>query len=201
MNFAEQLTYWYLRLNGFIPLTNFVLHDDTDVAQPRNEDRHRTSDADLLAVRFAHVSERIGGNPDDWDRPHFEEWGIDLTQTLGFIVEVKSGGWSADDLAARHWRVVRGVQRLGMFADPVPHEVANELSDRTRTNRDGYVIAKLLVGTHRQADVPWLYLDLRDAVRFIAQRMQRYDYRKHADRMFFDGDLIQFLAWRGGEEL
>ena len=26
MNFAEQLVYWYLRLNGFFPITNFVLH-------------------------------------------------------------------------------------------------------------------------------------------------------------------------------
>ena len=26
MNFAEQLVYWYLRLNGYFPITNFVLH-------------------------------------------------------------------------------------------------------------------------------------------------------------------------------
>ena len=26
MNFGESLAYWYFRLNGFIPLTNFVLH-------------------------------------------------------------------------------------------------------------------------------------------------------------------------------
>ena len=28
MNFAEELVYWYLRLNGFFPITNFVLHRD-----------------------------------------------------------------------------------------------------------------------------------------------------------------------------
>ncbi len=26
MNYAETLAYWYLRLNGFFPLKNFVLH-------------------------------------------------------------------------------------------------------------------------------------------------------------------------------
>lgn len=200
MNFAEQLAYWYLRLNGFIPLTNFVLHDDND-SQPDNSDRHRTSDADLLAVRFPHVSERIGGNPIDWDHRRFEQWGLDLRQTLGLIVEVKSGTWSGDNLAARHWRVIRGVQRLGMFTEPVAQEVSEALQHRPTTVRNEYAVAKLLVATYPQGNIPWLYLDLRDAVRFVAQRMERYGYRKQPDRMFFDGDLIQFLAWRGGEQL
>jgi hypothetical protein len=26
MNSSEELAYWYLRLNGFFPLTNFVVH-------------------------------------------------------------------------------------------------------------------------------------------------------------------------------
>jgi hypothetical protein len=58
MNFAEQLVYWYLRLNGFFPITNFVLHHGAE---------HRTSDADLVAVRFPYVSEDIGGAPTDWE--------------------------------------------------------------------------------------------------------------------------------------
>src|SRR5260221_5710349 len=128
-NFAEQLTYWYLRLNGFLPLTNFVLHDDVDDAVGA-EDRHRTSDADLLAVRFPHVRERIGGMPQDWDNGRFEEWGVDLRQTLGFIVEVKSGEWSAEDLAERHWRVARGIDRLGIF----PEEDATLIAERLRND-------------------------------------------------------------------
>jgi hypothetical protein len=83
MNFAEQLADWYLRLNGFIPLTNFVLHDDVTPAEAGaadGPDRHLTSDADLIAVRFPHVSERIGGNPHDWDRRHFDQWGVDYAE-------------------------------------------------------------------------------------------------------------------------
>ncbi len=57
MNFAEQLAYWYLRFNGFFPLTNFVLHHGTG---------HRTSDTDLLAMRFPYVSEDIGGEEKKW---------------------------------------------------------------------------------------------------------------------------------------
>jgi hypothetical protein len=45
VNFSEQLAYWYLRLNGFFPLTNFVLHHHG------TGERH-SSDADIVAVRF-----------------------------------------------------------------------------------------------------------------------------------------------------
>jgi len=199
MNFAEQLAYWYLRLNGFIPLTNFVLHDNIGHGSP-NDDRHRTSDADLLAVRFPNVSEPIGGNPDDWDSVKFDEWGVDLGQTLGFIVEVKSGWWSSAELHARHWKVLCGIRRLGIFPETVAREVADQLSRQSLVRRNGYVIAKLLVATERFDNSPWLYLDLNHAVEFITQRMERYKERKGADRMFFDGDLIQFLAWRGRDK-
>ena len=111
MNYAEQLTYWYLRLNGFIPLTNFVLHYHADLDTYRH-----TSDADLIAVRFPHVSELIGGQPDDWD-PRFKDWYLQLTDdTIGLIVEVKSGGWSKSKVEARHRHMEKAIKRLGMFA-------------------------------------------------------------------------------------
>ncbi len=85
-----------------------------------------------------------------------------------------------------------------MFTEPVAQEVSAALKHRAATARDGYVFAKLLVATYPPENIPWLYLDLREAVRFIARRMERYDYGKNADRMFFDGGIIQFLVWRGG---
>src|SRR5262245_60877427 len=109
MNFAEELVYWYLRLNGFIPLTNFVLHRD---------EVHRTSDADVVAVRFPHVFEEIGGQPHDWDE-QFERWGINLARdTIGLVVEVKTGDWHVEDLANREWRIRRGLERIGMLQRP-----------------------------------------------------------------------------------
>jgi hypothetical protein len=32
MNHGEELVYWYLRLNGFFPLSNFVVHKSSQVA-------------------------------------------------------------------------------------------------------------------------------------------------------------------------
>jgi hypothetical protein len=58
-NYGEAWAYWYLRLNGFFPLGNFVVHKDSVV-------RHR-ADVDLLGVRPPHVFEEVGGQQDDWD--------------------------------------------------------------------------------------------------------------------------------------
>ena len=46
---SEQLTYWYLRLNGFLTIQNFIVHPDLG-----NEQR---TDADILGVRFPYRSE------------------------------------------------------------------------------------------------------------------------------------------------
>lgn len=48
---AEQLAYWYLRLNGFLTIVNFVVHPDTGSNQ--------RTDVDILGVRFPHRAELL----------------------------------------------------------------------------------------------------------------------------------------------
>ena len=45
---------------------------------------------------------------------------------------------------------------------------------------------------------PCLQIELDHAVQFIRARMNRYRRDKEPARMFFPGDLIQFLAWESG---
>ena len=193
MNFAEQLVYWYLRLNGFFPLTNFVLHHSAE---------HRTSDADLVAVRFPHVCEEIGGTPPDFDVKFQNDWEINLpSETVGFIVEVKSGGWNLNDLndPNRDWWVRDSLKRLGMISPDQIEEAAAELNNNSVTRVGGVTSAKLFVGNGRiPENTPWLHMELNDADQFIRRRMQTYSDRKARDRLFFSGDLIQYLAWKSG---
>jgi len=46
----ERLAYWYLRLNGFLQIENFIVHDE------KGSER---TDADLLGIRFRHRTERF----------------------------------------------------------------------------------------------------------------------------------------------
>ena len=80
-NHAEEYTLWYLRLNGFFPLSNFVVHKSNLVEV--------SSECDLLAIRPPHVFEEIGGTVDDWD-PYLTEV-LDFTRTIGLVCEVKAG--------------------------------------------------------------------------------------------------------------
>jgi hypothetical protein len=186
MNFAEQLTFWYLRLNGFFPITNFVLH---------HEEEHRTSDADLLAVRFPHVSEDIGGTPDDWDERFLDKWDINLTtETIGVMVEVKSGHWNPNRFNNQtpEWRVRDALRRMGMLSQDQVIEATDELCNKPVTRVCGFTSMKLFIGNGRiSGEAPWFHVELDAVDQFVCKRMSKYYDRKSRDRLFFEGDLIQ----------
>jgi hypothetical protein len=150
-------------------------------------------------VRFSHVFEPTGGQQDDWDE-QFERWGLRLTaETIGLIVERQ--GYLKGHLAARHWRVPYAIRRLGMFTEQEAQNVASALCDQKSTGQRGFAVAKLLVGT---TDLRRQSLSLsppRYDAKSIRRRMEKYEILRWSDRMFFDGDLIQFLAWRGRRNL
>ena len=78
MNFGETLAYWYLRLNGFFPLSNLVLHRYPSALE-------YSADCDLLALRLPHTFEDVGGQGDDWDPRWRDTWKIVLGSS-GFRV-------------------------------------------------------------------------------------------------------------------
>jgi hypothetical protein len=56
---SERLAYWFLRLNGFLTTTNFIVH--------REEGMGQHSDVDVLAIRFPNRREnQIRPMQDDW---------------------------------------------------------------------------------------------------------------------------------------
>jgi hypothetical protein len=83
MNHGEEAAFWYLRLNGFFAITNFVVHASSDVVH--------TSDCDVLGVRLPFVYEEVGGRDDDWDP--FLVRNLNLERPIGIICEVKSGDY------------------------------------------------------------------------------------------------------------
>lgn len=117
MDTRDQLAMWYLRLNGYFTMPNFVAHA---------HDSSRT-DVDVLAVRFPHSAEY----PDDEARLHFPR---NLTDIL--LAEVKAGEcdlngpWKGKSSKQPLEYVIK---RVGVFSDSaLVDRAATEIYTRRR---------------------------------------------------------------------
>ncbi|MDP1510081.1 hypothetical protein L8C07_19055 [Paenibacillus sp. CMAA1739] len=181
-NFGEELVYWYLRLNGFFIINNFVLHQNSE---------GRTSDADLLAVRLPYVYEETGGRLEDWDPLLFSYF--EPGKTIGIICEVKTGLNFNTNKIFQDYNVNKSVQRIGFTSNELDYQ---EIFDNSMVSFGDYQIAKLLVT--RKLDNPksdCLHIKMVHIRSFLRERMHKYMDRKLGDRMFFSSSLLQYLIW------
>ncbi len=189
-NFGEELTYWYLRLNGFFIINNFVLH---------HNNKGRTSDADLLAVRFPYVQEDVGGQENDWDKAFFNRidphtnMKIDSKKILGVICEVKTSESPDRESIFQYHNLQKSVGRFGFTNDLHKYD---DLQHNAIVEFDNYQVAKLLISRQRN-DLSQRYFHIKmiHMRKFIQQRMKKYQNRKMNDRMFFDSSLVQYMIW------
>jgi hypothetical protein len=197
-NYGEVLTYWYLRLNGFFPLANFVLHRVTENA--------KASDCDILAVRFPNVCEEVGGQEKDWDEPFLLKVGRDKKRTLCLIAEVKTGDVSWANLHEKFSkeRLRYAIRRIGVLYPAQADALAAELYPLAILSNKTFSIAKVafIAEEPTGAAVASFFVHrLSDVEEFIAKRMKAYAGDKEPDRMFFPDPLIQHFAAKAGVEL
>ena len=190
MNYGETLAYWYLRLNGFFPLRNFVMHMPAD--------RQQRSDCDILAVRFPGVSEDIGGQRDDWDRTRFERWGLSLGVPLVLVVQVKTGTEGEPGKAFDTERLKQGIRRVGLWDAETSEQIAGALGKERLLKTDKATVAKLLIASQPVEKDTYLSMKIDEATGFIRDRFKKYSEQKVKDRLFFNDELIQFLAHEAG---
>jgi len=183
MNYGEELAYWYLRLNGFFPLSNFVVHKSSHVTY--------TSDCDLVAVRHPNVYEEIGGKDDDWDDVLCSR--LDFNRTIGLICEVKTGGYDRTKLF-KTANVRYAIGRLGIVPINRIEEISHQLMNSSTIDiSDDLQISKLLVGNLDERPADYICVNLRSVRKFLRERVKKYPIEKFRDRMFFGSILFQEL--------
>ena len=180
MNYGETFAYWYLRLNGFFPLTNFVIH--------KSEGVEYSSDCDVLAIRPPFVYEEFGGQHEDWDNWFLEH--IDAGKTLGVICEVKTGNFEKDKLFRAEY-VSYAAKRLGITN--AQEDIARIANGKAIEDvGDKYRVIKLFI-SNKAEEGDFIYLSLESIVQFLLDRIEKYPIEKYRDRMFFSSILFQGL--------
>jgi hypothetical protein len=187
INFGERVAYWYMRLNGFLMVENFVLH---------REGRRNTAETDLLAVRLRHSSETIDGVRLELHSPIQVLIGAP-SQHAAIVVQVKTGIERGADAAFDATRLRRSLAFIGAVSEASLDEIVERLADAPTASLDGWTFAKLLIAEHPR-ERSTLCVSLNDALTFVESRLRAFACRKSNDRLFFPDELIQFLAWKAG---
>lgn len=185
LNYGEELVYWYLRLNGFFLLDNFVLHQSSS-------DEGKTSDTDILAVRFPYVTEKIGGAADDWDSGLFNHFDTDTI--IGLICEVKTGLNFNPQNIFKPSNTEKALRRLGFLPDY--QRILDQFSNKAIALSGQFQIGKVLFSRKRTNPCEnCIHIKLLDVNNFIKGRFAKYCDRKFGDRMFFPSSLMQYIIW------
>lgn len=169
---SEALGYWFLRLNGFLTIPNFVVHPDTGSQQG--------TDVDVLGVRFPFRLENRQRSMRDSDRfSHHRD------KAYVALAEIKTGDcrlngpWTAPERE----NMQRVLSALGMLA---PHEIdfaAKKIYDTGHFENQLYYITMVCFGakpsnavTEQYPRVPQiLWPEVKD---FIWKRFRSYRNEK-----------------------
>lgn len=181
INFGEELVYWYLRLNGFLMIENFVLHQ---------YEEKRSADADILAVRLPNTSEEILENVLEEDNENLFNR-INKNKTICLIAEVKTGEDNKPSIFYDVKRMKKALQRLGIVDDLEPLGWDVKEIDENRQ------VAKILFSNRQRRNTKGLFINikLKNVDDFIRKRIKKYLNPKYASRLFFPSDLMQYIIW------
>lgn len=168
----EKLAYWYLRLNGFLTIENFVVHPDMGSQQ--------CTDIDLIAARFPHRAELLKNPMPDDDRIV-----LDPNRILIVLAEVKTGTcdlnspWTNRDKS----NIQRVLSAVGPFERKRVNAVSEELYNHGWYENQDFAVFLCCFGQRKNQDLyvqfpkmPQLIWD--DILSFIHKRFREYEKQK-----------------------
>lgn len=164
---TEELGHWYLRLNGFLTIRNFVVHRD---AAPGQE-----TDADILGIRFPNREEVVDDKPLA-DEPFFTA----ERKPLIVIAEVKgrnrrcklNGPWTNPDRK----NVNKVIKAIGAFPPDLVDDVSTSLYSFKKFNGETWTVALICFGGRRNSSLHSNVHQIlwEEVARFIYRRYQEH---------------------------
>ena len=169
---SEHLAYWYLRLNGFLTIPNFVVHPDTGSNQE--------TDVDVLGVRFPYRAENL-------DDPMEDDSYFTTVRDKPFVViaEVKSGNEPFNESWTNRERrnMLRVIRAVGTFPECECDLVADALYTQGCHENELYRVSLLWFGRERNHQVAEYYpcvpqILWPEVLGFIYRRFHKYRNQK-----------------------
>lgn len=170
---AEDIGYWYFRLNGFLAISNFVVHPD--------EGSNQRTEVDIIGVRFPHRSELVGEPLQD----HEEITELDQHKPLLVFAEIKksqcrlNGPWTMP--SAGNMQRVLGA--IGIVPQSQQDEVVESLYDAGSWSDPHLLVSLFCLGSaynrqlgHDYPSVPQVLWP--DVLSFVFNRFRSYRLQK-----------------------
>jgi hypothetical protein len=171
---AEDVAYWYLRLNGFLCLRNFLVHGDR-----RGEDR---TEIDVVGVRFRYRREHLS-------KPMFDDvWVERAEQTIVVFCDAKKGAndFNSAWLNQRRQIIESFLALIGVIPGGLWDRVARELYDNGCSEPSPDLLITALLIHHdpqQQVSLRWKaakVIQIAHALQFIHRRFKAYDMIKRS---------------------
>jgi hypothetical protein len=162
---VEHLAQWYLRLNGFMTINDYVLHNDQKPYGQR-------TDADIFGVRFPFRKE-LDFEDDNLFRsvrkPHFII--AEITQGTCKL----NGPWTKRDRGNMQY-VLNGI---GAFKLGTIDRIADSLYEKYHFEDQDFRIELIAFGKNKSEDLsdlkkPLMQLEFHDLSRFIFRRFRQF---------------------------
>jgi hypothetical protein len=184
MTKAEALGQWYLRLNGFLTIPNFILH-------PSRPGSART-DVDVAGIRFSHRKEFDSG---DIDEPEFRRSTAYLV-----LAEVKTSRIAPNRAWSDPGAVEDILRAIGISAETDIPSIADSLRMKGIHEAQVLYSAILFIGDDIDAEVESKYCasprrSWGQVLGFVYDRFRRYDRLKtQVDQWDEVGQTLMRLA-------
>ena len=195
-NFGEELAYWYLRLNGFFLIDNFVLHS-ADLKSSQS------ADADVIGIRNPHTVEKIGMFDVDDISPNLVDFEPKIKEkTVVVISEVKTSPTKQKILLQDEHRLKYIIKRTGLFEAEIVDEVSNQLFNNKSYSPDGSNISilKIIFSQFEYSDDKFYCLSLGCIENQIIEKIYTYIDDKNPSKHLFPSTLMQYLIWKIRQE-
>jgi hypothetical protein len=188
---SEKLAYWYFRLNGFMTMESFILHNDS------RKGLSQRTDADLYGVRFPYRQE-LGM----LDETRFSSV---IGKPLFVIAEIKAGECKLNgpwtDPLKKNMQYVLGA--MGALEPSLLEVAADSLYEKYKYEDESRKIQLLAVGSRKnqeyQKERPNLdQLLFADMLQFIYKRFHQFRMQKRDHKQWDSvGQYLYSVIERG----